>query len=734
MEDKNELITLTGTFTYILFRNDENMYTVAKFKVQDVKEKNVTVTGLIPRPETNTMYTLSGTYIEHPRYGMQFQVVSITKNLPSGKEGVIRYLSGPAFAGIGKKTASRIVESLGEDCLAMIREDPDCIRLVPGISEKHIEAVLSGLKNDQEGPEELMRFINVNGIGYRNLIRLNQRYGAQAVEKLKENPYRVIEECDGFGFITADKIAKSLGVEDDDERRLYAILITCASDLCFSLGNSYVRYEALEEYFQSKTRGIEASFDDLLQKALLTRSLIREEDRIYPAVQYDAEVSVSRFLNGFPYKETDPYDPGFLHRSLEDLEEKIGISYDDTQIEAIDCFFQNPITILTGGPGTGKTTVVRAMVQLFTLMYPASTVVCAAPTGRAAKRLSELTGADSATIHSLLRWDLETNTFRKNEEDPILADLLIIDEFSMVDTWLFSNLLKASANVRKICILGDEDQLPSVGPGCVLRDMIACGRFPLIRLEKIHRQERGSGVIMLARDINQGKCEDQYSDVAMIDCRRTDIKQILVQVIRNAFDKGYTLDDIQVLSPMYSGAAGIDVLNNTLQMCFNPPDETKREYKIGYTTFREGDKILQLKNQPDDDVYNGDIGILTEIVRANESENNMVTLVVEFDGIYVEYTQENWNNISLAYCISIHKSQGSEYPIVIMPFTWQMNVMLQRKLIYTGATRARKALIILGETGAFRKGIEILEKHPRETTLTQRLIRQEDSFLLSEEE
>ncbi len=727
MEDQ-KLISITGKFTYVLFRSDQTMYTVAKFRTYDASEKTVTVTGSIPVPENDVLYTLSGSYVEHPRYGMQFQIAGMSVSLPSEKEGAVRYLSGASFPGVGRKTAQKIADTLGDDCLQQIRSDPECLRLVPGLSEKHIMTISEGIKQEDSGLDDLVRFLNISGIGYRNLVRLNRTYGAEALSKIRENPYRVIEECDGFGFATADKIAKSLGVSDDDERRLYALLVSACMDLCVSQGNSYVRYEALADDFQRRTAGLNADFDELLSQAVMKRQLIQEEERIYPVTQYDAEMYISDFLHQFPYKEIDPCDMDHVYRYLDAMQDDIGITYDDKQKDAIRCLFDNPVMIMTGGPGTGKTTVVRAMVKLFQMMYPSSQVMCAAPTGRAAKRLAELTGSDSATIHSLLLWDLETNTFRKNEDDPLSADLLIIDEFSMVDVWLFSNLLKACRNVRRICIIGDEDQLPSVGPGCVLRDLISSELFPLIRLDRIYRQEEGSGVISLAHDINLGLCNESYNDVGIIDVPRQQIKDAVQSVVSNAMEKGYSLEDIQVLSPMYSGAAGIDILNNTLQQCFNPPSEEKRELRVGYMTLREGDKILQLKNQPDDDVYNGDIGTLAEIITASESMNHQPSVVVDFQGVFVEYNQETFNNITLAYCISIHKSQGSEYPIVIMPITWQMNIMLQRKLLYTGITRARKALVILGETSAFRKGIGILDRHPRETTLAKRLTERKELF------
>ena len=719
--DENNSVKLNGKFVYILFRSEESLYTVGKFRINDERERVITVTGIMDDVRTDILYNLSGNYVEHPRYGLQFAIETYEIPLPSEKEGVIRYLSGVQFAGIGKKTAEKIVEALGEDCLQMLREDIDLLKTVPGITDKQSAAIAEGLKKEDNGLEELVRFLNIHGVGIRNLVRLNRAYGKNALEKIKENPYRVIEEVDGFGFATADKIGMNLGIPADDERRLYALLVDACMELCVAGGNSYARIESLEQYFYKKTKGLSCDFDELLNLAVKNIALIVEDNRVYPATQHEAERGSARFLASFPYSDIDEADRSVLEEQLDQLEDDLEIAYDETQRSAILEIFHSPLMIMTGGPGTGKTTVVRAMVNLFAKVYPSAAIMCAAPTGRAAKRLSELTGTQAATIHSILKWDLETNTFGRNNDEPLNADLLIIDEFSMVDVWLFYNLLKACVNVKRICIIGDENQLPSVGPGSVLRDLIASECFPIIRLNHIYRQEEGSGVISLAHDINEGDIKEKYPDTAFFEIRRQDIRQAVINIVKDAVNKGYSLDDIQVLSPMYQGAAGIDVLNNALQECFNPPDDVKKQVRAGYMTFREGDKILQLKNQPDDDVYNGDIGTLAEIIEARYSESHKTTLICDFDGTYVEYTQDNWNNITLAYCISVHKSQGSEYPIVVMPMTYQMSIMLQRKLIYTGVTRASKAIIILGELGAFRKGCEILERSPRETTLKDRL-------------
>ncbi len=717
-----ELIKINAKIVHVVYHNEDNFYTVLRLKMNDEKEKNLTATGFFQSIETDVLYNFYGKYIEHAKYGLQFEIQSYERPLPNEKEGIIRYLSGIQFPGVGQKTAKKIVDQLGENCLNLIREDLRVLDTL-GLSDKVVNSIKEGISQEDSGMEELIQFLNVHGIGMRNIVRLNKAYGKEALNKLKENPYRVIEECDGFGFVTADKIAKSLGIEDDDPRRLYAYLITLCMNMCMRNGDSYTLYDDLKNEYEKKCH-YECDFDELLQKALFNRQLVREEEKIYPITQYDSEEGISKFLSRFPYETLDPIDENLLNQYLDEMQENLHITYDEKQIDAIHKFFEQPFSIVTGGPGTGKTTVVKAMVTLFKMLYPSSEIICSAPTGRAAKRLSELTDSPAKTIHSLLDWDLETNTFGKNGKEPILADLLIIDEFSMVDNWLFYNLLLASKKIKKICIIGDENQLPSVSPGCVLRELIACDIFPVIRLEHIYRQKDGSDVIQLAHDIQVDAVDfDAYQkDVAFFECDSSQVKNNIIFIVKDALEKNYSLSDIQVLSPIYSGPAGIDVLNKALQETFNPHEKYKREIKVGYMTYRVGDKILQLKNQPDDDVYNGDIGTLIDIEFNEENEDGKTTVFVQFDDALVSYTLDNISNITLAYCISIHKSQGSEYPIVIMPIVSSHYHMLQRKLIYTGITRARQSLILLGSKNVFMKGIETEDRHIRLSSLKEKLI------------
>ena len=446
--------------------------------------------------------------------------------------------------------------------------------------------------------------------------------------------------------------------------------------------------------------------------------LYAEDARIYHHTQYKAEKYISAYLNT-PLEELyGDFTDQDLTEHLGQFEEEIGIAYDGKQREAIFTFFHSDIMILTGGPGTGKTTVVRAMVELFRRIYPYYSISVCAPTGRAAKRLTELTGAPASTIHRLLKWDLETNTFGYNINDPLLSDLVIIDEASMVDQWMFYNLLSAGRNFKKILIIGDEDQLPSVGIGAILRDLIESRRFPLVALDRVFRQKEGSAVIELAHKIKNDEeiTFDYTKEVLFIDADPYAAKSYILQLVNNAIDKGYDINDIQVLSPIYSGVCGIDSLNNYLQKALNPADSHKRELQVGFRTFREGDKILQLKNQPDDDVYNGDIGVVEAI---DESEG---TLTVHFDDDRrAVYLSSALDEVDLAYCMSVHKSQGSEFPVLVMAVCGCPSMLQTRNLFYTALTRAQSLVVLVGEERIIQNMVRNDRVSHRYTTLAERL-------------
>lgn len=718
-----ETISIQGKVVHTIYRDEKTRYTVARFRLYELNEKMITITGYFPEFQSDLLLNLTGIYLDHPRFGMQFQVQHYHRVLPNEPDSIITFLSSPLFPGIGKKFAEAIVERWQEDALNVLKDDPSILKEIKGYTPKKEESIINGLINYGED-EEAIRFFTTNGLGIRNILRLDRVYGKDAYRLVKENPYRLIDEVDGIGFKIADKLALNMGFDWDDPRRLMAGLCAMTMEECMRTGDSYVEFNRLEILFSTQFNDNSLDFSQLLHDAVRQTKLVQIGEKIFHPSQYVSEQYIAHALKEFPYLELQPINDDEIITQLDILQRELNIEYDESQKEAILTFFHSPFTIMTGGPGTGKSTVIGAMIHLWKRLYPSYSLACAAPTGRASKRLFELNGVESFTIHSLLKWDLESNTFGMDETNPLSIDCLIIDEFSMVDTWLMSHLLKASQQVKKILIVGDKDQLPSVAPGQVLKDLIDCEVFPVISLKHIYRQKEGSDVISLAHQIREQALDfDQFKqDIRWFDCKAIDVKKLVLDVIQQALLKGYPLQHVQVLAPMYSGLAGIDALNHAIQKFVNPYDENRRELKVGTQTFRENDKILQLKNQPNDDVYNGDIGTCVEIVYAREDELKQNRIIVDFDGRIVEYTSENFINITLAYCVSVHKAQGSEYPIVILPVVPEHRFMLQKRLLYTAVTRASKSLILIGSKQLFIQGTTLNEDIPRKTCLLDYLI------------
>lgn len=710
---------IEGYFSVIIYRN--NNYTVAKFKTDDKMEKNLTVTGYLGEIFEEFPYRLYGNYTEHARYGLQFSIDSYEQVMPNDDSSLIRYFSSSFFDGVGKKAASKIVAQLGKDAINILKEDPEIVYQLVGLSDKQKESLKLGINNNIE---DSIVFLTQHGISSKNILKIEATYEDQAISIIKENPYKLVMDIDGIGFKTADKLAMSLGFDEMNPNRIKAAIVSVVLSIAMQSGNTYTtKVEVFMKLSKEFGFSDENLFETYLNELEMERLIFLDGDALYHITQYDAEKGIADFLCGFPYAESKRIDLENLDTYISKVEAKFNITYDEMQMNAMRTFFNQSFSILTGGPGTGKTTIVRAIIQLYMQLNQNATIALCAPTGRAAKRLGELGGIDATTIHSLLKWDLETNTFAVDENDPLLVDLIIIDEFSMVDSWLFYNLLKASHNVSKILIIGDENQLPSVGPGFILKDLIESKQFALTRLEKIYRQSEGSDVIALAHAMKEGKLDGlhQGSDVKMFACENYQVKDQILKIVSNAFEKGYTDLEVQVLAPMYNGVAGIDALNKAMQELCNPPDINKNELQLGYRLFREQDKILQLKNQPDDGVYNGDIGKIVEIISAKNDFDHVARVIVEYDGIFVEYTGDLLQNITHAYCISIHKSQGSEYPIVVMPILKDYIYMLQRRLIYTGITRAKKSLVLLGSEEMLKKGIQRTKYHERKTGLLKRI-------------
>ncbi len=566
-----------GTYSATLFESTSNGFKVCRFKENKVNEKSLTITGYFPPLEPDPLYELEGDYIEHPRFGMQFSVHSIRKLLPQDRDMVIRFLSGPLFPGIGEKLATEIIDVYGDDILVKLKADPMMPLHLKRLTPKKKEALILGLTQNGD-LDEAIEFFTLHGLSIRTIMKIEKIYGSKALQLIQDNPYRMIDDIDGIGFKSADKLAVSMGYEKDHPLRLQAILVSLVMQLCMSSGDTYITEAALFNAVQGTYTFNETDFEETLNTVVFDGRLSREDTRIYHHSQYMSEVFIAEFFKYFPLSHLNPIDPKEVSEALVAIQNHLNIQYDTIQTESIQTFFSQDVSLITGGPGTGKTTIVLGIIELIRFFSPGSSVLLCAPTGRAAKRLKEITQVDAQTIHSALKWDLETNTFGCNQEDPLAYDILILDEFSMVDNWLMANLLKASASIKKILFIGDKDQLPSVSPGFVIRDFLDSRFFATTELQHIYRQKEGSEVIEVAQAMNHGSFNTTNfnKDVKFYHSSPSQVKTYIIQLIANALDKGYTLNDIQVLVPQYDFT-----LTNSLVTNFHLP---KTSLMIMYST------------------------------------------------------------------------------------------------------------------------------------------------------
>ncbi len=695
--------TLKGRFIYCIFKAQG--YAVWRFEDED--EGQVLVVGALAEIDSDLEYRLYGEYIDHPKYGIEFSVQRLEKLLPTTNIGIVSYLSSELFPGVGPKTAMKIYEHFGEKTLTLIKDDPTILDEIK-LSSKVKKIIIDGLNSDIAYEDTFYSLVSA-GVSTYDINKIIARYKEKTDVVLKDDPYELYYDIYGIGFKKCDEIAHRLGFEDDFTSRLVALVHHIITELNFKSGDTYTDYQTLKKAFSCFS---DADIDMVINEAVDRHKIVIDEERYYTINAYRNEFTIAKYLTSI----NDDIKAQDIEKAIKDISLMNNVEYDDEQLQAIRAYFDHTLSLVIGGPGTGKTTIIKAIIQILHKVDPTSNIVVVAPTGRAAKRIRELCDVHSETIHALLKWDKESNTFVHDIGNPLSIDHLIIDEFSMVENWLFASLINALGPIKHMCIIGDDHQLPSVGPGGLLHDIIASDMFYITYLKHIHRQAEGSSIIKLCHDILKDKLsfKELDDDIIFIDEAAIQ-KEELLHLVDRFIEMGYDLDDIQLLAPMYKGPSGIDMLNHILQEHYNPSDEAL-EYTDRYRKIRTNDKIIQLKNQRDDDVYNGDIGKVKEITTYNKG----IEIIAEFDGIFVDYIGDTLANIALAYCISVHKAQGSEYPVVFFIFSKAQKHMLNINLIYTALSRASRYLVIVGPKDVLIDGLH-QKLARRKTTLRKRL-------------
>ena len=675
----------------ITYQNTENGYTVLKCAAKNYKDL-VTVVGIMPEIHVGAVLSLEGMWKMDSKYGRQFSAEKFEETLPATVYGIEKYLGSGLIKGVGPKFAKRIVAKFGKDTLDIIEKNPDALNNVEGIGKVRVERIKKSWQEQKE-IKNIMLFLQSHEVSTSHATRIFKTYGNKSIQIVQENPYRLADDIWGIGFKTADRIAEKMGFEKDRFIRLrsgilYALNKLAENGHCFAVRDQLI--QKAKELLETDIPELEITLDEMMR----TGDVIRYEEAIYlPPFYYSETGCAKRLLRLLETKSETKADAENIVKSVI---QNAAIAYDEIQEEAIRTAVNSKVMVLTGGPGTGKTTTTMGIISALQMM--GCQILLAAPTGRAAKRMAETTGMEAKTIHRLLEYKMPDG-YQKNEEHPLEGDVLILDECSMVDVMLMYNLLKAVPPQMSLILVGDTDQLPSVGPGNVLKDVIASGIVPVIRLTRIFRQAQGSRIIMNAHRINRGEPIDMRggkdSDFFFAQKETNEeVVDTLVRYCTKNLPNYYHVDafrDIQVLTPMQRGICGAANLNQLLQEAMNP---CSLFLKRGGTQYRLGDKVMQIRNNYDKEVFNGDIGTISK-VDIEERE-----LAVCYDGRDVTYDISELDELTLAYAVTIHKSQGSEYPIVVMPFTMSHFVMLQRNLLYTGVTRAKKILVLIGEKKA----------------------------------
>lgn len=735
--------TVTGYIDHVIFRNEENGYTVMVLKGME-EERELTCVGTFPAITQGAAIEASGNYTTHPVYGKQFQIASYVEKMPEDALAMERYLGSGAIKGIGAALAARIVRRFGDDTMRIVEEEPERLAEIKGISEKKAMEIAEQM-TEKADMRRAMIFLQKYGISLNLGAKIYQKYGQTVYGVLQENPYRLAEDISGVGFRIADEIASRIGIHTDSDYRIRSGMLYT---LLQASGEGHI-YLPKEELFSraSGLLGVDSSYmEKHLMDMVVDRKLILKETEdgavVYPTRYYYLELNSARML--CELNILCPEDEEMMEKRINRIEKETGTRLDEMQKQAVAAAASHGLFILTGGPGTGKTTTINAIIRYFE--EEGAELRLAAPTGRAAKRMTEATGYEAQTIHRLLELNGMPEEeqegravhFDRNSENPLEADVIIIDEMSMVDIALMHSLLLAVTAGTRLILVGDENQLPSVGPGNVLRDIIRSGCFPVVELKKIFRQASESDIVVNAHKINRGEqvtINNKSRDFFFLKRYDADIIiRVVIALIQEKLPRYVDAKpyEIQVLTPMRKGLLGVERLNQILQRYLNPPDEKKKEKEIGQRLFREGDKVMQVKNNyqleweilgrykiPVDKgvgVFNGDTGIMTEINEFAE------TATVEFeDGRQAEYSFKQLEELELAYAVTIHKSQGSEYPAVILPILSGPRMLMNRNLLYTAVTRARKCVTVVGSETTFAEMIRNEKQQQRYSSLDRRI-------------
>lgn len=724
--DQN-LLDLQGQVERITYSNPENGYTIAKVKVYGRNEL-VTVVGNLMVPTPGEILKMKGEWVQHPKYGEQFKVSFFSTVVPATAYGIRKYLGSGLIKGVGPIIAERIVNKFGTQTLDILETNINELTSINGIGKKRISLIQKAWDEHKE-IRDVMLFLQSHGVSSAYATKIFKQYGKDSISIVRENPYRLAMDIFGIGFITADKIAEKLGFPKDSPMRAEAGVLYVLHELSSNDGHVFFPYESLiqkcteilnvdRELIATAIASLTADRKIVIQDLNTSIEDFKENNKaVYLEKYYTCETRIAqrlKILIAYP-KSIRPID---TEKALDWVSHQLPITLADNQIHAIRSALNNKVLIITGGPGTGKTTIITAILKIFSQIHVK--IQLAAPTGRAAKRMTEATGFSAKTIHRLLEYSHAKGGFQKNSESPLTCDLIIVDEASMIDTLLMHHFLKAVPNHATVIFVGDVNQLPSVGAGNVLNDMIDSGMIPVVKLTEIFRQAKESRIIVNAHKINNGYLptieNSPTSDFFFIEKDKPeDVLKIILELTKDRIPKRFGVDpitDIQVISPMHKGIVGSDNLNSELQNLLNPGNDA---IVRGMKRFRINDKVMQIKNNYEKEVFNGDIGKITDINNENQE------VIIQFDGRDIIYDFSDLDEIVLSYAISVHKSQGSEYPVVIFPIVVQHYMLLQRNLIYTAVTRGKKLVVMVGSKKALAIGVKNDKIQKRYTYLKERL-------------